>query len=67
MAKRPKTIGAQIRAAREAKKMTEEEFAWALGVPPRRVSLWEAGAPEPLDVTMLDRIARVLGTRFIIE
>ena len=67
MSKPPPTIGQQIRAARETKGMTAEEFARALGVPPHRVLLWESGAPKPLDVTMLRRIARELGVRLMIE
>jgi transcriptional regulator with XRE-family HTH domain len=41
MSKPPSTIGQQIRAAREAKGMTAEEFARALGVPWRRMVAWE--------------------------
>jgi transcriptional regulator with XRE-family HTH domain len=62
-----RVIGQQIRAAREAAGITEKELAQVLGVPPHRVDLWEQGAPEPLDVTTLVRIARALGVRFIIE
>jgi hypothetical protein len=67
MSKLPSTIGQQIRATRETKGMTAELFAQALGVPSHRVSFWESGPPKLLDVTMLVRIARDLGVRFIIE
>ena len=36
-------IGSRIRAAREAKKMTQEKLAERLGVSPQAVSTWETG------------------------
>lgn len=66
MAKQPETVGQPIRAAREVAGISAEELARAIREPWRRVVAWEADAELP-DVTMLQRIARLLSTRFVIE
>lgn len=52
---RSERIGERIKAARKAKKMTQEKLAEKLGVSPQAVSNWERGEfiPEPEHLTAL--------------
>lgn len=54
MTKQSQTVGQQMKSGR------------ALGLRWRQVFAWEADA-EPLDVATLQRIARLLETRFVIQ
>ncbi len=54
-------IGHIIRAKRRAKGLTQEQVAEALGVSAPAVSKWEGNLSFP-DVTLLPRLARLLGT-----
>jgi len=53
-------IGSKIRRLREAKKLSQKEFASLLGVSNSRVSNWEMGINRP-DVDILSTICDVLG------
>ena len=54
-------IGHIIRAKRRAKGLTQEQVAAALGVSAPAVSKWEGNLSFP-DITLLPRLARLLGT-----
>jgi transcriptional regulator with XRE-family HTH domain len=41
------TVGVNLKAAREARRMTQKEVADAIGVTNRDVSRWENGGVEP--------------------
>jgi len=52
-------IGSRIRKFREAKKLSQKEFAERIGISNARVSNWEQGLYRP-DVDFLARICEVL-------
>ncbi len=52
-------IGSRIRNFREAKKLSQKDFAKQIGVSNSRVSNWEQGVNRP-DVDLLVDICRVL-------
>ena len=53
-------IGETICKYRQAKQMTQEEFASRLGVTPQAVSKWERGNGQP-DISLVEGICRILG------
>lgn len=52
-------IGARLRRYREARKLSQKEFAALIGVSNSRVSNWEQGINRP-DVDILSKICEVL-------
>lgn len=57
------TIGEQIRAARKAKKMTQDQLAEILNMSRQGISHWEQGRTSP-DAEMLLRLSQVLEYSF---
>ena len=60
------TIGEQIKDARKAKKMTQEELADALHVARSSIASWEVGRRMP-DLEMIMRLSQVLDVRFDVQ
>ena len=54
------TIAENIRRLREAKSMTQEDLAAALGITASAVSLWESGK-RSMNVKQADKLAQALG------
>ena len=54
------TIAENIRRLREAKEMTQEDLAAALGITASAVSLWESGK-RSMNVKQADKLAQALG------
>ena len=52
--------GNMIKACREAKKLTQAELAYTLGVSDKAVSKWETGRSYP-DITLIEPLAKALG------
>jgi len=55
------SFGRNLRSAREAAKLSQEQLARKLDVVVYTVSKWEQGAHEP-PLTMIRRVAEALGT-----
>ena len=55
-----RTVGKTIAALRQARGMTQQQLADALGIAQQSVARWETGEREPR-VSTLRRIAAVLG------
>ena len=53
-------IGTLIKAARQARKLTQKQVGEALGINDRHVQAWEAGRRNP-GLMYLARLAEVLG------
>ncbi len=60
------TIGEQMKEARKAKQMTQEELAAALHVARSSVASWEVGRRMP-DIEMVMQLSRVLDVRFDVQ
>lgn len=54
------TIAENIKRLREAKSMTQEDLAAALGITASAVSLWESGK-RSMNVKTADQLAQALG------
>lgn len=57
-------VGRNLRAARDAKGLTQREVAQAIGTEGFQVSRWEKGRVRPNDVT-LARLAEALDVEFV--
>ena len=57
-------IGPTIKAARQARKLTQKQVGEALGINDRHVQAWEAGRRNPGPM-YLARLAEVLGLHVI--
>lgn len=57
-------IGTLIKAARQARKLTQKQVGAALGIDGRHVQAWEAGRRNPGPM-YLARLAEVLGLQII--
>lgn len=55
-------IGANIRDARERKRLTQKELAERVGVAANTIALWERGEQTPKDPFQLVTLARTLDT-----
>lgn len=55
-------IGARLAALRESKKLSQREFAEALGLNRTTICCWESGSRK-MDLVALAAIAKVLGMR----
>lgn len=56
--------GNMIKLCREAKKLTQAELAYTLGVSDKAVSKWETGRSYP-DITLIEPLAKALGVSAI--
>ena len=51
----------RLRAARKGKNLTQQELAKESGVAYRTLQNWENGSRRPVNITMVDKVATVLG------
>ncbi len=58
----PVERGRRIKALREARNLTQEDVARAVGVRARAVSAWERGERKDVSSTHLAQMAKIFGT-----